>query len=336
MKTHLINPLNPACPPELLTEVQSFVLSDHDREILEAAAKDFPCADHALHEDLIAFACMVERKLPLNLKTKLYSLAMNPYGEAFAVIGNCPNQLDSFSSDYFLLATAIAMGCRAVPQLNEADEQIIQRIKPKKEFAASQTSSSYAEMLRWHGDDPGSGKHRVAWTIPFIKTCPMDGPDTLMSDMKKVCASLRQSGQQDLIKLARQNKVVGLFPDSQRGEETESYQGTVQPIISGPEGCEYITADFLGKTLRIHEDNPEPDHVVWEVLEEIREHIEYCAVSVQLSASDMALLGNRRGFHSRGAFNPDYDPTIDVPRVINRVHLSRDPWISREVLGHLV
>jgi hypothetical protein len=261
---------------------------------------------------------------------------MNPHANAFALIRNCPGDNVGFSAEYFQLATAMAMGGRPMAQMNEGNEQIIQRIKPQKDDAYARTSSAYAVSLDYHGDDFGSSIFRNAWTIPYIKRRPETGPKTYMADMRLVCESIRQSGRQGIIEVARRNKVIPLYPESQRKGPLVDSVGPSHFIISGPEGAEYINAEFIGDTVIIPDDNVDDKNVVELAIEVIFEHIKKVAVMVDLKERDMALFSNQRGFHARGPFPDGYDPETDTLREITRIHMVMDPWHSRNVPTHLI
>ena len=119
-------------------------------------------------------------------------------------------------------------------------------------------------------------------------------------------------------------------------DDLSNAQGSACNIISGPEGQEYIAAEYLGDTIMFPDDNVDDRNMVQLVLEVIREHIERVAVSVELAAGDLGLFSNQRGFHARGKFPPGYDPDKATPRELIRIHVVMDPWHSRNLNGHLV
>lgn len=335
-KINLAKPVDPAAPLSIVTPVAFFQLSDHDKYRLDELAKDFPCPDDAQYTCLLPSIIQMQTALPSHLKNFLVALSMMPAAEAFAVIKNAPRSKTNFVSEYFMLAIALTMGGRAIAQKNEAGEQIIQRIKPQKSAANSQTSSSYANMLGYHGDDFASGFKRNAWTMPFVKSRPEQSPRTFMADMRSVCESLRQIGRGDIIDMARRNRIIPLYPESQRGNDMKSAQGASCSIISGPEGQEYIASEYLGDTIVFPDDNVDDSNMVQLVLDVIREHIERVAVSVELDEGDLGLFSNQRGFHARGKFPQGYDPERDKPRELIRIHMVMDPWHSRNLDGHLL
>ena len=339
-KFNLVTPVDPTAPLSIVTPVAAFRLSDHDKQYLEQIAQDFPCPDNIEYQHLLPFIIMMQTALPSTLKLFLVSLAMEPTAEAFGIIQNSPRSGSNFASEYFMLAIALTMGGRAIAQKNEAGEQIIQRITPQKNAAQSQTSSSYATMLGYHGDDFASGLHRNAWTMPFVSSRPAQSPSTYMADMRSVCESLRQAGRSDIIEMARRNRIIPLYPESQRGndlsDDLSNAQGSACNIISGPEGQEYIAAEYLGDTIVFPDDNVDDRNMVQLVLEVIREHIERVAVSVELAAGDLGLFSNQKGFHARGKFPQGYDPEKETPRELIRIHVVMDPWHSRNLNGHLI
>lgn len=332
----LVKPVDHASPLSIITPVAVYRLSAYDRQRLEQVTQDYPCPDDVEYRHLLPFIVKAQTALPEFLKIFLVSLSMEPTAEAFAVIKNGPRSGSGFATEYFLLAIALTMGGRAIAQKNEAGEQIIQRIKPVKSDAMRQTSSSYKTMLGFHGDDFASGIHRNAWTMPFIRSRPEKSPNTFMADMRCVCESLRQSGRTDIIEIARQNSVIPLYPESQRGSDMKSVRGAACNIISGPEGQEYIASEYLGDTIEFPDDNADDRNIVQLVLSVIREHVEKVAVSVELEEGDLGLFSNQKGFHARGQFPQGYDPEQDKPRELIRIHMVMDPWHSRSLDGHLV
>lgn len=331
-----VQPLNPQTPKSLITQVSSYRFSNYDRELIEASAHLFPCPDNATFKSLLPHILIMESKLPLTYKRFLLELTMDPYANAFGIVSNCPGVKGTFAAEIFQLASAVAMGGRPIAQKNEADEQILQRIKPKKSLAKSQTSSSYANMLNAHGDDFASGLYRVAWTCPRLLNKPKKSPPTFMYDMRKICDWLRLNGFDGILDILAKNKVSGRYPESQRKTGETMELGEFVPILSGPEGSEYFHLEWLGDTVVFNPKNPNAPEIVQYAIDFVLKAMENVGVGYTLQLDDMALLCNQRGFHARGPFPDGYNPKKDGLRELIRFHISMDPWFSRQLDGHLL